>query len=135
MGAYAIPVVFYAPGDSLMRGRSDTVFQHIDILPSVLDHLGYDKPFFAFGNSIFRPAYPRFVINELSGNYQWYMDGYLLTSNELTPKALYDFRTDSLSRQNILAQQKQLAETRLIPYFKAFVQFYRSAVIGNKLSL
>lgn len=135
MGKYAIPVIFFAAGDSSLRGGTDKVFQQIDILPTVLDYLGYDQPFFAFGNSIFRDTSPRFVVNELSGFYQWYMNGYLLNANELTPTALYDFKNDSLCSKNILPPQQTFAQKNIIPYFKAFVQLYRSSLIHNKLTV
>jgi len=135
MGAYAIPVLFFDPGNPAFARSSDSIFQHIDILPSVLDYLHYEEPFFAFGNSIFRPAYPRFVVNELSGKYQWYMNDYLLTANGLEAQGLYHFKTDSLCQHNLFQQQTELAQTQFIPYFKAFVQLYRQAVIRNKLSL
>ena len=133
MGAYAIPLLFLAPGDSTLAGTTDTVVQQLDILPSVLDYLGYEKPFFAFGNSIFRPAYPRFVINRLSGSYNWYMDGYLLVTKALEPAGLYQFGTDSLCKRNILTSGNELANKTLIPYFRAFVQQYRSALIRNQM--
>jgi phosphoglycerol transferase MdoB-like AlkP superfamily enzyme len=135
MGRYAIPIIFFAPADTSLRRTTDTVIQQIDILPSVLDYLGYNKPFFAFGNSIFSKAYPRFVVNELSDHYLWYMNGYLLTADQLKPKALYDFNTDSLLHHNILSQDNALAHQTLIPYFKAFIQLYRSSLINNKLTV
>jgi phosphoglycerol transferase MdoB-like AlkP superfamily enzyme len=135
MGRYAIPIIFFAPADTSLRRTTDTVIQQIDILPSVLDYLGYNKPFFAFGNSIFSKAYPRFVVNELSDHYLWYMNGYLLTADQLKPKALYDFNTDSLLHHNVLSQDNALAHQTLIPYFKAFIQLYRSSLINNKLTV
>ncbi|MEJ0056396.1 MAG: LTA synthase family protein [Bacteroidota bacterium] len=54
LGFYAIPIVFFSPGDSSLQGSTRVISQQIDILPSVLDYLGYEKPFFAFGNSVFR---------------------------------------------------------------------------------
>jgi phosphoglycerol transferase MdoB-like AlkP superfamily enzyme len=135
LGRYAIPIILFSPGDTALRGITDTLTQQIDILPSVLDYLGYNKPFFAFGNSIFRKAYPRFVVNELSGHYLWYMNHYLLTANELVPNALYDISRDSMLHRNILLQRKELAHDTLIPYFKAFVQLYRSSLINNRLTV
>jgi phosphoglycerol transferase MdoB-like AlkP superfamily enzyme len=90
MGKYEIPVLFYAPGDTALRGYTDTLTQQIDILPSVLDYLGYDLPFFAYGNSIFRASrHPRYAINQESGRYQWLMNNYLLQTIEAQPLALY----------------------------------------------
>jgi len=63
------------------------------------------------------------------------MNGYLLTANELVPKALYDISRDSLLHKNILAQKNELAKQTLIPYFKAFIQLYRSSLINNQLTV
>jgi phosphoglycerol transferase MdoB-like AlkP superfamily enzyme len=134
MGIYSIPIIFYSPGDSSLNGQSREYMQQIDILPSVLDYLGYDKSFFAFGNSIFQPAAKRFVVNELSGNNKWLMDGYLLNANGMQPAELFDFRNDSMCRHNIILKQPQKAR-ELTDYFHAFIQLYRYAVIHNKMTV
>lgn len=134
MGMFAIPLIYYAPGDSSLINGTDQLTQQIDILPSVLDYLGYDEKFFAFGNSIFSTDTPRFVINEHSGSYLWFMDDYLLSSIGMDPEALYDFRTDSLCRRNILVRNRDVAQ-EMIPYFRAFMQLYRSSVINNRLTV
>ncbi len=133
MGAYSIPVIFYSPALDLHTGFTDTLFQQIDILPTVLDMLGYQKPFFAFGQSLYHTQQPRFVVNELTGSYQWYMDDFLLTANEMKPQALYDFRSDSLCKNNLIKDSTEVAG-KMISRFHAFVQFYRSALIHNKLT-
>ena len=134
MAMYTIPIVFYAPGDEQLKGANTDVVQQIDILPTVLDYLGYNEPFFAFGNSAFRKVYPRFVVNGLSGSYQWYMNDYLLTANETAARGLYHFRQDSLCQNNLLPLQQEKANRELLPYFRAFVQLYRSSLIRNRLS-
>lgn len=48
-----VPMVFYMPATITPR-QDDQVTQQIDILPTVMDMLGYRKPFFAFGSSILR---------------------------------------------------------------------------------
>ena len=133
MDMYAIPIFFFAPGDSTLKGGTNQVVQQIDILPTVLDHLGYNESFFSFGNSAFREVYPRFVVNELSGFYRCFMDDYLLTANEMQPKALYEVGKDTARRKNLLHVHREKAEKEIIPYFKAFVQLYRSALIHNRL--
>ena len=70
IGKYAVPLVFYAPGDTSMTGVSDIVCQQADILPSILDYLGYTESFIAFGNSIFAENSNRYAVNYLSGVYQ-----------------------------------------------------------------
>ena len=53
IGRYSIPMFFYTLNGEL-KGVNDVVTQHIDIMPSILDYLGYDMPFISFGESVFR---------------------------------------------------------------------------------
>lgn len=46
-------MLFFTPNGDL-RGVNNTITQHIDIMPSVLDYIGYSKPYFAFGESVFQ---------------------------------------------------------------------------------
>lgn len=48
-----IPLLYYMPSQITPR-MDDRITQQIDILPTVLDILGYAKPFFAFGSSVLR---------------------------------------------------------------------------------
>ena len=134
MGMYAIPIVFFAPEDTSLKGRNYELVQQLDVLPTVMDYLGYEQPFFAFGNSIFQPAQPRYLVNELSGKYQWFMNDYLMTANETNPDAFYDFKRDSLCQNNLIQTEKGKMQQEHLPYFKAFLQLYRFAVIHNRLT-
>lgn len=131
-GKYAIPIAFFAPGDPTLKGAHQELTQQLDILPSVLDYLGYDNPFFAFGNSIFQQKNHPFVINQESGNFLWLMNNYLLESAGIRPKKLYDLGKDSMCYQNLLPQQNPLAQQQL-PYLKAFIQAYNTALIHNTM--
>lgn len=134
MGAYAIPIIYYAPGDSNLHGCYNELTQQIDIMPSVLNYLGYSQPFFAFGNSIFNKAEQRFTVNYISGSYQLVRDNYLLQSVYTQPRALYAFPADSLCKNNLLDSKKAAAKQEL-DYLKAFIQVYHSSVIHNQLWL
>ncbi|HNA32428.1 MAG TPA: sulfatase-like hydrolase/transferase, partial [Flavobacteriales bacterium] len=48
-----IPLVYYMPGVIVPRADVRTT-QQIDILPTVLDLIGHNEPFFAFGSSTLR---------------------------------------------------------------------------------
>ncbi|MCR5050529.1 MAG: LTA synthase family protein, partial [Paludibacteraceae bacterium] len=47
-GLFRVPIAFYCPAMLPAEERTDVVSQ-TDIMPSVLAFIGYDKPFFAFG--------------------------------------------------------------------------------------
>ncbi len=131
LGRYAIPLLFYAPGDSVLRGRMDRPVQQLDILPSVLQYLGYGTPFFAFGNSIFSAKEPRFVITYNSESYQWLEGGYCLQASGMKPVGLYAYPADSLATKNLLDASPYGATA--LHRLKAFVQRYRHALIRNAL--
>ncbi len=63
-----IPLVYYMPG--IISPRADVrTTQQIDILPTVLDLVGYAKPFFAFGSSTLRLERPPAAVSE--GSATW----------------------------------------------------------------
>ncbi|MBC8172685.1 MAG: sulfatase-like hydrolase/transferase, partial [Chitinophagales bacterium] len=52
IGAHATWLLLYKPGGNF-QGTNDMVVQQTDIMPTVLDFLGYSGKYLAFGNSIF----------------------------------------------------------------------------------
>src|SRR5690606_4291882 len=75
--AFAIPIVFYYPGGEL-KGISDRLVQQIDILPTVLNFLEYDQPYFAFGFDAFSKERRNFIVNNMGENYNFFMDDYFM---------------------------------------------------------
>ena len=69
VGAFAIPLIFYCPGDDLKKIYTP-VTQQTDIMPSILDYLHFDQSFIAFGNSIFDHSSTPFALNYLNELYQ-----------------------------------------------------------------
>jgi phosphoglycerol transferase MdoB-like AlkP superfamily enzyme len=133
MGQYDIPIVYFAPGDNTLKGSFDDITQQIDILPSVMDYLGYDKPFFAFGNSIFRKNDERYTVDYLSGVYQLVLNGYLLKTKEKQPDGLFAFPCDSTCKNNLMQQKQDVVNQIMTPHFQAILQTYRTCIIHDKL--
>ena len=131
MGAYAIPIIFYAPGDTLLKGQDAATMQQINILPSVLDYLGYSKPFFALGNSMFSDNQP-FAVNVLNDKNQLLLNGYLLQAIDMTPSALYAFPPDTTCSHDVLHMEKDITNEHL-GLLKAFMQVYNHTIINNKM--
>ncbi|MCD6064820.1 MAG: sulfatase, partial [Flavipsychrobacter sp.] len=134
MGFYRIPVFFYAPGDSSMKGGTDELMQQVDILPSVLDYLGYEKPFFTFGRSIFRNEEKRFVLTEHIGTYQMAIDSFIYKTKGEKTTDIYNFSRDRFCHNNLLNQSEgKMLQAQFEPYLKAYKQLYHSALIKNKM--
>lgn len=77
-GRVSIPLIFYAPGDSSLTGQYNMVTQQLDIMPSVLDYLGYRKKYVAFGKSIFASGY-RFSVSDEVSAFQTIDSSYCIT--------------------------------------------------------
>jgi len=132
LGRFRIPIVFYAPGDSSLKGRYDQPVQQLDILPSVLQYMGYPQPFFAFGNSIFNTQEPRQVITYTAGSYQWLENSLLLQTKALQPEALFRYPADSLGQQNIM-HTDPANSAQMIKHLQAFIQRYEEVLIHNSM--
>jgi hypothetical protein len=65
---YWVPLVYFSPLGMATRSE-ERVTQHVDILPTVLDLVGYDAPFLAFGHSAIRPSSPPYAIWTNNGLY------------------------------------------------------------------
>ncbi|MBX2978661.1 MAG: LTA synthase family protein [Flavobacteriales bacterium] len=73
---YWVPLLYYAPGvavsehpNPLVGEARDAVTQHIDILPTVLDLTGQQRPVFSFGSSALRNTHQGVAIWSANGIY------------------------------------------------------------------
>ncbi|MBI3517870.1 MAG: sulfatase-like hydrolase/transferase [Bacteroidetes bacterium] len=55
---FDIPVAFIAVGDTSFNKIQDQTISQIDMYPTVLDYLGYNKPFVSLGNSALTKTHP-----------------------------------------------------------------------------
>jgi phosphoglycerol transferase MdoB-like AlkP superfamily enzyme len=132
-GIYRIPLVFYHPGKGDLKGRSARVTQQADITPSVLDYLGIDQPFTAFGTSVFDPAAHGFAVNYMSGVYQYFQDDYLLAFDGEKNTALYNYADDKLLERNLLTSGGMSA-TDMERHLKAVIQQFETRLKRNQLA-
>jgi phosphoglycerol transferase MdoB-like AlkP superfamily enzyme len=131
VGMYSIPVIFYQH-NSALKGRSDLTTQQIDIMPSVLDYVDFDEPFFSFGESVFDSTADHFAVNFLNDNYQLLSANYSLSLDTMKNNFLFHYTTDSLLQNNLVATDTALA-AKMEKKLKAIIQNYNSALIKNKM--
>jgi phosphoglycerol transferase MdoB-like AlkP superfamily enzyme len=128
VGNACIPIVFYRPGRAL-RGEHKRVFSQIDILPSVLQQLGYNKPFFAFGRSYLEERHGNDYFFNGSTHYL-YGDSTVYFFDMPDIRQAYNYRRDSLLYDNITGRFPALDSLNLRRYH-AFVQTYNHTLIHN----
>lgn len=131
MGIFSGPVIFYAPGDSTMIGCKDAIAQQIDVMPTVLSYLGYDKPYVSFGIDLLStPAEETFAVSYYNGIYQMAKYGYFIQFDGSSTKAIYDIN-DILLTDNLLG--KVDCQNKMETELKAIIQQYMSRMNENRL--
>jgi arylsulfatase A-like enzyme len=117
-----------------MRGQNAALMQQIDVMPTIMDYLGYKKPFFAFGSSVFQPAELKFMAAKLSGIYSWISNGYQLKISGNNVIEAYRFPSDSLGKSNLVKGFDTIPDAKTAKKnWEAFVQTYNNALINNKM--
>jgi len=132
LGLYALPMLYFAPGDPQLKGVSSLHTQQIDILPSVLQYLRYPDPFFAFGNSIFDSSANRYVYTYTDGHSQFLSGSYLLVDDDDVLSHIFNFSNDSLLHTPTDQEEvRRIIELR----WKAFRQVLHGAILQNRQSI
>ncbi len=132
VGMYSIPLIFFRPDGSL-KGMEEKVSQQIDIMPSVLDYLNFDKPYFSFGSSVFDSSAQGFAINYLNDTYQYIDKDYSLILDTIQGNILYDYKTDLTLQKNVVKTQPEHARTMEMK-LKAIIQTYNKSLIENSMT-
>ncbi|MFZ5554113.1 MAG: LTA synthase family protein [Bacteroidota bacterium] len=134
LGRYKIPLLFFHPSDSTLKGKNSQTVQQIDVLPSVLHYAGYSEPFFCFGKSVFDTDREHYAVNLVNDIFQYTDNDYLLQFANEESIALFNIRTDSLLQNNLLETEKEKAAV-IEKKAKAFLQTYHNSLIRNKTSV
>ncbi len=137
LGYYKVPVIYYAPGMTDLRGY-DTVriAQQIDIMPTVLGILHYDKPYVAFGqDALNTPIDEKFAVNYLPGTgiYQFLKNDYMICFDGKNVQSAYRFKTDVLLENNVLDSMSQDTLQCMTAELKSIIQQYMERMNSNEL--
>lgn len=124
VGLYRVPIAFYCPALLSAEERPGVVSQ-TDIMPSVLNFVGYDKPYFAFGEDAltqnkqhdFAVCYNHPVFQIMSDSLLLQFDGERVTAME-----------------NYKSGEPCNVEEDMLQYLKAYIQQYTSRMINNRLT-
>ena len=132
LGGFCSPVIFYDPTGEMGVGMRDAIAQQIDIMPTILNYLGYDQPYMGFGIDLLNtPAEDTWAVNYLNGIYQYVKYGYVLQFDGQKTRAVYRL-DDSLMKQNLLGKVAEQQQMEL--ELKAIIQQYMERMSQNRLT-
>lgn len=132
MGNMYIPLVFYHPTDTHFQNiKTDKIVAQIDIMPTILDLVGYPYSYYAYGQSIFQHQ-EGISVSYVNNKYLIYGKNHLLTFQNEAPLGLY-LLSDRIQSENRLMQDADI-ETYLEKKLKAYIQRYHHDLIHNQMT-
>lgn len=126
----AVPILIYKP-DGSFQGDNKDLAQQIDIYPTLLDIVGYAKPFRSWGRSLVgdNDVVP-FVINGTE-YYQLQRGNYICIFNGEKAIGFYDIQDKGLQNNLIANRNAEMDELEI--FCKAFLQDYFERIIDKEL--
>ncbi len=118
-----------------MAGVNKELAQQIDIYPTVLDMIGYDKPFRSWGRSLVDTTNSTtpFALNYNGSQYQFQMDNYICIFDGEKATGFYDISDKGLETNLISNRNAEMSKIEDI--CKAYIKDYYDRIIDKKLSL
>lgn len=135
LGVYVAPILFFDPSSEMPRGQRQGIAQQIDIMPTVLNYLGYNKPYVAFGIDLLNtPADKTWAVSYNGGIYQYVKGDYFIQFDGTKLKAAYNYKKDWMMTRNLVNDQSaQPALTTMTKELKAIIQSYMQRMQNNAL--
>ena len=137
LGNYCVPIILYAPGDSTLRGYDQQrIVEQVDIMPTVLSYLHYDRPYLAFGKDMLGPSsddsYALHWVTSSNG-YEFVKGDYAIEFDGQDVTAAYRYRTDSLLIRNVIKTMPQDTLRQMTRQMQSIIQQYMQRMINDKL--
>lgn len=133
VGLFRIPILFFDPSGEMPRGMLEGIAQQIDIMPTLLGYLGYNRPYIAFGKDLLHTSpkdtwamnwdhLPQYI----KGDHSLLFDGKQVTG-------FYDFQHDRLMKNNLRGNRKE--QLVMEKQLKAFLQSYMQRMRANNVTM
>lgn len=138
IGSFSAPFIIYEPGGALEPGMRDGIAQQADILPTILNYIGYSKPFLTFGKDVLRtPASETWAVNYINGVYQYVKHGLVIQFDGKATNGiyrLYDYRmAHNLLKEGQLSEEDKNTAAKMEKELKAIIQTYMDRMLSDNL--
>ena len=132
MNKNAVAMMIYKPNSKLI-GESAAYAQQIDLYPTILDLIGYKKPFRSWGRSLVGDTnVAPFVIRYSSNLYQFMSGNYICTFDGNKVIGFYAKNDKDLKYNLIAKRNSEMNQIEL--KCKAYLQDYMARVMDKKLA-
>lgn len=133
IGEFSAPFVIYDPSGEIKPSMHQGIAQQIDIMPTIFNLIGYNKPYLSFGCDLLHtPAHQQYALSYINGVYQYARNGYVMQFDGSKVVGMYKL-SDRLMQHNLkgkVAQQAQMEQE-----LKAIIYQYMYRMVNDKLSV
>lgn len=132
-GVFNVPVIFYDPSGELKGHDMGRLAQQIDIVPTVLGYLGYDRPYMAFGQNLLgESADDTFAFNYSNGIYQLFKGSFMMQFDGQNETAFFNYVEDEMLHENLKGSMPEVEDPMLL-LLKGMVQQYVLRMLNDNL--
>ena len=131
LGGFRVPIFFFDPSGEMPTECCKGVAQQIDIMPTLLDYIGYNKPYVAFGKNLMAENTCHWAFN-YNNIPQLVMDDYVLQFDGHDVIALYNYKKDKLQKHNLLSDTTRA--NSMTRYIKAVLQSINERMKNDELT-
>jgi phosphoglycerol transferase MdoB-like AlkP superfamily enzyme len=131
VGNYVVPIVFYQP-ESKLSGFGDKTVQQLDIMPSILDYIGYPHQYISFGSSVFDSENIPYALSFLNNSYLFVRNHKAMIVGENKITSYFDLVKDPDQKIN-LVEKGNVPKDNSLSFLRAIIQQYNNRVIHNQL--
>ncbi len=136
LNVFEIPLFFYHPSDDNLQGVSEHLAQQLDVVPTILDYLNYDKKYMSFGVSLFENKEERYIFSKHRYIDQIANDCFVLGYDREAEKSsyLYQYNDEPKMSNNLVDSPFYREEMILLEdAIKARIQRYFYSMENNRL--
>lgn len=131
IGIFYGPVIIFDPSGNIEAGERGGIAQQTDILPTMVNYMGYGKDYIAFGCDLFNtPEDKTWAVSCLNGIYQFVKGDRILQFDGTKPVGLYDIN-DHKMQHNLLHKENPSGMVRQL---KAIIQQYMDRMLNDRLT-
>lgn len=109
---HRVPLFFFTPNGTLPAARVNKIVAHVDIMPTILSMMHYEKPFFSYGENMFSNK-EGFAVHSNMGIFNVVTDNVLYQLDDngyLTPETSEKFKAYILSYYQSVKERRFTAE-------------------------
>ena len=133
LGVFGAPILFFDPSGDIEPQQRHCIAQQSDIMPTILNFVGYDKPYVAFGCDLLNTAdEDTWAANHTNCIYQFIKGDYVMQFDGNNVRAVYDFKNDWFLKNNLKGKLPE-TERQMERQLKAIIQSYMERMVDNEL--